>query len=65
MDIRSFDQNFEVSALIYDEALTLELQKEFLKDIINSEEITLEKWEKRKNIEGIKESVARIFSPLL
>ena len=65
MDIRSFDQNFEVSALIYDEAITLDLQKSYLNDLQNSTEIKLETWENRPRWDSIRESVARIFSPLL
>ncbi len=65
MDIRSFDQNFEVSALIYDEAITQELQDYYLIDLVNSTHITLEHWENRARWDSIRESVARIFSPLL
>ena len=65
MDIRSFDQNFEVSAMIYDESMTMELQRAYLCDLQNSEEVTIERWETRPQFEGWKESIARIFSPLL
>lgn len=65
MDIRSFDQNFEVSALIYDEAITTELQRTYLNDLQNSTEIDLETWEKRPRWHQVGENVARIFSPLL
>jgi cardiolipin synthase len=65
MDIRSFDQNFEVSALIYDEDITRELLDSYLLDLQNSTEIILRDWEKRSKRDSIKESVARIFSPLL
>ncbi|MDP4207520.1 MAG: cardiolipin synthase [Bacteroidota bacterium] len=65
MDIRSFDQNFEVSALIYDEDITLELQQWFLCDLENSNEITLEDWDKRSRLDEIREAISRIFSPLL
>lgn len=65
MDIRSFDQNFEISALIYDEAISKELQEYYLLDLSNSSHITLDKWEQRPRWDSIRESVARIFSPLL
>ncbi len=65
MDIRSFDQNFEVSAIIYDEAITTELQTYYLQDLEASTYITLDNWEKRPRWDSIRESVARIFSPLL
>lgn len=65
MDIRSFNQDFEANALIYDEALTRQLKLDFLDDITQSKEILLEEWEKRSLWEKSQESVARIFSPLL
>ncbi len=65
MDIRSFDQNFEVSALIYDEAITAELLEKYYLDLNGSIQITQEEWEKRSKGEQLVESVARIFSPLL
>jgi cardiolipin synthase A/B len=65
MDIRSFDQNFEISALIYDEDLTKSLKESFFNDLNNSTEISKEFWDNRPNIDSIKESIARIFSPLL
>ena len=65
MDIRSFEQNFEVNALIYDEKTTLELRERFLKDLKDSEEIDLLTWQERSRSQKIKESLARIFAPLL
>jgi cardiolipin synthase A/B len=65
MDIRSFDQNFEVSAIIYDEVITKELLDSYMTDLKNSTEIILADWEKRPRFDSIKESIARIFSPLL
>jgi cardiolipin synthase len=65
LDIRSFDQNFEVSALIYDEPIAIGLQQNYLSDIQNSTEITLESWENRPRWDKIRESITRIFSPLL
>lgn len=65
MDIRSFSQDFEVNALIYDEALTLSLKKDYLFDLEVSLELRLEDWLNRPVKDKITESVARIFSPLL
>jgi cardiolipin synthase len=65
MDIRSFNQDFEANALIYDEDVTRELKQDYEDDIENSKEIFLEAWEKRPVFDQIQESVARIFSPLL
>jgi cardiolipin synthase len=65
MDIRSFDQNFEVNALIYDEAIARELKKYFLDDLQNCDRILPEKWAARKFSHRLRESFARLFSPLL
>ncbi len=65
MDIRSFDQNFEVSALIYDKSVTDYLKKSFLEDLTYCQQITIESFDDRPFQNRIRESLARIFSPLL
>jgi cardiolipin synthase len=65
MDVRSFEQNFEVNALIYDEETTLELRARFLTDLEDSEELHLHEWQSRSKSQKIKESLARLFTPLL
>lgn len=65
MDIRSFNQDFEANALIYDEMITLQLKQDFLDDIAQSKEIFYDDWEERSMWEKAQESVARLFSPLL
>lgn len=65
MDIRSFDQNFEINALIYNEAIAISLKKSFKQDIKTSEQILLDNYSKRSNVHKFKESLARIVSPLL
>lgn len=65
MDVRSFDQNFEVNALIYNQQLAEELEQQFLDDLQHSREIIPEDFQKRPKIERFKESVARLLSPLL
>lgn len=65
MDVRSFEQNFEVNALIYDEETTLQLRTRFLSDLEESEELNLLQWQKRSNQQKMKESLARLFTPLL
>jgi cardiolipin synthase len=64
MDIRSFDQNFEVNALIYDEEISATLEKYFLDDIENCSFYSLEEWENRHWLNNAKESLARLLSPL-
>lgn len=65
MDVRSFEQNFEVNALIYDEKITLELRERFLEDLQQSEGVVLEKWIHRSKMQKMQESIARLFTPLL
>ncbi len=65
MDNRSFEDNFEVTAMIYDKATTALIQKQFLSDLEGCERLTRRRWLKRSRVELFKESVARLFSPLL
>lgn len=65
MDNRSFEQNFEVNALLYNEKLTKDLSRSFKKDISDSEFIDLKKWKSRPLKKKLLESFIRIFSPLL
>lgn len=65
MDIRSFDDNFEVNALIYDEQLCNELKSSYLEDLSNCHEADLELHRNRNLRRKLIESFARIFSPLL
>ncbi|MGQ1908856.1 cardiolipin synthase [Marinifilum sp. RC60d5] len=65
MDVRSFEQNFEVNALVYDEEITMQLRERFLQDLTLSEEIKLEQWRQRNKLQKLKESIARLFTPLL
>lgn len=65
MDFRSFEHNYEVEAFIYDEKIALELKSQFKEDLVNSYLVTIIKWIKRPQIEKIKESFARLISPLL
>ena len=65
MDVRSFEQNFEVNALIYDEKTTLDLRARFLEDLEQSEEVNLNEWRTRSKSQKLKESLARLFTPLL
>jgi len=64
MDIRSFEDNFEVLAMIYDQELTQSLEKQFHKDIRKSRQVNPKKWAQRSTKQNFKESLARIFSPL-
>ena len=65
MDIRSFELNFEVNAMIYDEDIAIELEDNFMRDIYDSKEYTLSIYKNRSLIQRVKEQVSRLLSPLL
>ena len=65
MDVRSFKINFETQAFIEDAAITQELEAQFMRDSADSRELTLEIFGKRKTSVKIKESISRLFSPLI
>lgn len=65
LDQRSFDLNFEVHAIIYDEALAKQHAQFFYKDLEDSKKITLEEWRKRSAITIFIEKAARLISPLM
>ena len=64
-DIRSFSLNFEISAFIYECAFAQRLEIDFHQDLADSKELTLEEYKLRPLPNRIKESSARLFSPLL
>lgn len=65
MDIRSFELNFEVNAVIYDEAATEKLEQAFLDDLPHCRELTRERYQKRSFFIRVKEQFCRLLSPLL
>ncbi|MFZ7133401.1 MAG: cardiolipin synthase [Eubacteriales bacterium] len=64
-DIRSFVLNFEVNAFIYDETTAKSLKEIFHKDMFVCREITYKEYKTRSIIVKIKESISRLFSPVL
>ncbi|WP_317130389.1 cardiolipin synthase [Pontimicrobium aquaticum] len=65
MDYRSFNINFEVNALVYDEGVSNKLKKQFMLDIEDCEEVDYNSWKKRPRLNKIKESFCRLWAPLL
>ena len=65
MDNRSFEDNFEVTAMIYDRNMTDRLESRFLADLNGCTRLTYRRWATRSRTDMFKESVARLFSPLL
>jgi len=65
MDIRSFQLNYEVNALIYNDITAKRLEQDFMQDISDSRLISLDEFNSRSFFCKIKESGARLLSPLL
>lgn len=65
IDIRSFEQNYEVNAIVYDSKFTKELKEDFLSDSRKSNQLTYEVHQKRPWLDKLKEGVAKVFSPVL
>ena len=65
MDVRSFEHNFEIDAFIYNEETCRKAQEIFFRDMEQSSLLSVEEWDKRSRVEKFKESVMRLFSPLL
>lgn len=65
MDIRSFDLNFEINALVFSHEINNELCTNFMEDIKDSVELNEKEWMKRSWLKQFGNSVARLISPLL
>lgn len=65
MDFRSYEQNFEINAFIYETETAQNLKQLFLRDLEHSIEVTREEWAERPKIQRIKESLSRLFSPVM
>lgn len=65
LDIRSLELNFEVNAFIYDHKITKRVKGDFFADLRQSKRVYLAEYEKRSMKDRLKESVARLFSPIL
>lgn len=65
MDVRSFEHNFEIDAFIYNEKSALKAKNIFFADLESCETVTFERWKQRRRIQKFKESILRMFTPLL
>lgn len=65
MDIRSFELNYEINAIIYDEEVTKQLDTQFYTDLSSSTRLTEDSYD--ATLPHIKafEALARVFSSLL
>jgi cardiolipin synthase len=64
-DSRSFEQNFEVEAFVYDEALGAKACDIFAEDQRFAELLSMKEWFKRPVSVRFVESLLRLFAPLL
>ncbi len=65
MDVRSFELNFEVNAVVYDDALGKEMAEIFTDDLRFAEKIDRDQWLNRSWTTQIVERFARLLSPVL
>ena len=65
LDYRSFDLNFEVNAVVYDEEIAKELAFNFEKDMRDSEQIEINSWLNRPKHIQLIEKIVRLISPML
>lgn len=64
LDMRSFFSNFEINAVLFDAETLAKLERDFQRDLLDSEEIVLEAFERRPRTQRAKEVLARLLSPL-
>ncbi len=64
-DCRSFEHNYELNAIIFDEKATSEIREEFNKRKSKATKINLEEFLNRSNKQKTLERLCRFFSPLL
>ncbi|MBQ9661490.1 MAG: cardiolipin synthase [Bacteroidales bacterium] len=65
LDIRSFEQDFEINAFIYDRAMAVRMRKIFELDEQDGHYVDPQSWKSRPALTRFEESFARLFSPLL
>ncbi len=65
IDVRSFEHNYEVNALLYDSDKAKILRKNFLRDCKRSKELKFDAYRKRPAVDKLIEGIARVFAPVL
>ncbi|MBR1593953.1 MAG: cardiolipin synthase [Alloprevotella sp.] len=65
MDFRSYENNFEANAIVYDREMAVRLRDHFLRLQADCHEVSLEEWGQRPLWRKYLESHTRILSPLL
>lgn len=65
IDVRSFQLDFEVNGVIYDQVFAQEVRDAFFQDAEDCQFLTESRYEQRGTIIKFKEGIARLISPLL
>ncbi len=65
MDYRSFEDNFEVNAIVYDQPFTLEVLASFEEDKTHCTQLDLSRWNKRRRTKQFLEATCRLLAPIL
>ena len=65
LDTRSFDLNFEVTAVIYDKEVASELAADFYNDLENADRLERRRWKIRSRWQIILEKIIRLISPFM
>ncbi len=65
IDIRSFSINYEMDAVVYEEQLARTLERDFERDLAGCVGFDRAEYQRRGTMVRFRNSVARVFSPLL
>lgn len=66
LDFRSMEHNFEISSIVYDEAFTRRLEAMMTNDLTsNGILLNRSEWKRRPLLQKFRESILRLFAPLL
>jgi cardiolipin synthase len=65
LDFRSFEYNFEISAYVYSDTLACDIRNRFIEDMQWYRQLTLREFEARGLYTRLKQSVSRLFSPIM
>lgn len=65
MDIRSYELNYEINAVIYDSEITEKLEEDFYEDLRHSTKADIEDYDCSPAYIKLLEAIARLFSALL
>ncbi|MBD5248447.1 MAG: cardiolipin synthase [Barnesiella sp.] len=64
-DFRSFEHNFEANLFIYSKEFNARMTRVFMQDLTESTRVLPYDWDHRPRLDKMKQSVMRLFSPIL